>query len=434
MSHADHAMMKRLVGIIREIETEMGRPIGILVDLQGPKLRIGRFEHGEVRVERGGTFRLDLNAAKGNGSRVELPHPDILRVIEPGHSVLLDDGRVRLKVTETGPDYAETEVLVGGTLKDRKGFNVPDALLPMSAMSEKDRADMAAALDLGADWIALSFVQKADDVAEARKLAAGRAAVMAKIERPQAVDNLDDILALADGIMVARGDLGVELPVEQVPGLQKRINRAARRAGKPVVVATQMLESMVTSPMPTRAEVSDVSTAVFEGADAIMLSAESAAGRYPSESVAMMDRIAETVEADANFRGIIEAQRAEAEPTTADAIMSAARDVSQTVTIACIVCWTSSGSTGLRMARERPSAPIVALTPIRETARRMAMSWGLHCVTTEDARDIDDMVERACRITVEEGFAKPGDRIVVTAGLPFGTPGSTNLLRVAFVG
>jgi pyruvate kinase len=434
MSHLSHEGLRRVHGIIRAIEAEVERPIGILADLQGPKLRVGEMKDGAAMLETGQPFRLDLDRTPGDATRAPLPHPEIFAAVEPGQALLLDDGKIRLRVTKTSKDFAETEVIVGGRLSNRKGVNVPEAVLPVAALTEKDRSDFEAALNLGVDWVALSFIQRPDDIAEARKIARGRAAVLAKIEKPQALVHLEEIIDMADALMVARGDLGVELPLEQVPGWQKRITRAARRAGKPVVVATQMLESMIASPVPTRAEVSDVATAVFEGADAIMLSAESAAGKYPVEAVRMMDSIAAEVESDPTYPGIIYAQRNEPEATGADAISAAAHMVADTLNAAAIVCWTNSGSTGLRAARERPLFPIIALTPIPNTARRLALVWGLHCVLTEDAHDLDDVAERACRIAFREGFAQPGQRIIVTAGLPLGTPGATNMLRVAFVG
>lgn len=433
MSHLDHKGLKRVHGMVREVERTVERPIGILVDLQGPKLRIGEVKDGTV-IKEGDRFRLDTSKKPGDATRAFLPHPAIFDAVSAGQSLLLDDGKLRLTVKGKGRDHIETEVTVGGKLMSRKGISLPDTMLPLAALTEKDRSDLDAALDLGVDWVALSFVQRPDDIAEVRKIARGRAAVLAKIEKPQALAHLDEIIEIADAIMVARGDLGVELPLEQVPGWQKRMTRAARRSGKPVVVATQMLESMIAAPTPTRAEVSDVATAVFEGADAIMLSAESAAGQYPVEAVSMMNRIAQSVESDPTYPGIIYAQRAEPEATGADAISAAAHSVADTLNAAAIVCWTNSGSTGLRAARERPLFPIVALTPVHATARRLALVWGLHCVLTEDAKDLDDLSDRACRIAFQEGFAQPGQRIVVTAGVPLGTPGATNMLRVAFVG
>jgi pyruvate kinase len=350
------------------------------------------------------------------------------------HSLLIDDGKVRLRLFGVKDDTAEAFVEVGGEIKDRKGVNMPDTLLPVPAMTQKDRSDLDAALNLGVDWIALSFVQRPEDVAELKKIVAGRAGVLAKIEKPKALDSLPEILELADALMVARGDLGVELPVEAVPAKQKYITRLARKAGKPVVVATQMLESMISAPMPTRAEVSDVATAVFDGADAVMLSAETASGAYPIDAVTMMDRIAFSVEGDETYQSIIEAQRTPPEATTADAMMAAVHEVTQTIHARAIICWTGSGSTALRAARERSEAPIIALTPSLQTARRLALVWGLHSVHTEDAHDMDDVVDRATRFAHHEGFAKPGDRVVITAGVPLGTPGATNMLRVAFVG
>ena len=434
MSHLNHENLKKVHGLIREVEKQVDRPISILADLQGPKLRVGEMEDGSVELETGQTFRLDLDKAKGTTKRAPLPHPEIFASVKKGHALLLDDGKIRLRVTDCGDGFAETEVIVGGTLSNRKGVNVPEAVLPVAALTEKDRRDFDAVLELGVDWVALSFIQRPEDIAEARKIARGRAAILAKIEKPQALVHLDEIIEMADALMVARGDLGVELPLEQVPGWQKRITRAARRAGKPVVVATQMLESMIESPVPTRAEVSDVATAVFEGADAIMLSAESAAGQFPVEAVRMMNNVAVEVESDPTYPGIIYAQGTQPEATGADAISAAAHMVADTLKAAAIVCWTNSGSTGLRAARERPMLPILALTPVPDTARRLALVWGLHCVLTAAAKDLDDVAERACRIAFAEGYAQPGQRIVVTAGLPLGTPGATNMLRVAFVG
>jgi pyruvate kinase len=434
MSHTSHDAMRELVGIIRQVEASCDRPIGILVDLQGPKLRIGSFEGGSVQLSRGQSFVLDSDERPGDSERVFLPHPEIFAALEPGHAILLNDGRVRLTVREADPGRAVTEVTGGKTLSDRKGVSLPDTTLRSGALTDKDRRDLDAALAAEADWIALSFIQRPDDIAEARKIVQGRAGVMAKIEKPQAFQRIDEIIEVADAVMVARGDLGVEMPLENVPGVQKQITRKARRAGKPAVVATQMLESMIAAPVPTRAEVSDVATAVFEGADAVMLSAESAAGEYPVEAVETMNRIAEAVEQDALFPTIIQAQRPDPESTGADTITSAARQIGETLGLAAIVCYTSSGSTGIRASRERPGVPIIALSPVRRTGRRLSLIWGLHCVVTEDAHNIDEMVDRACSIAFREGFAQPGQRIIITAGVPFGTPGATNLLRIAFIG
>ena len=435
MSHTSHDRMRELVATIRAVELEHGRPIGILVDLQGPKLRVGSFAAGPATLTNGEIFILDDDPAPGDAKRAQLPHPEIFAAIEPGHTLLLDDGKIRLVATEVdNKKRIVTRVEVGGKLSDRKGVSLPDTTVPFSALTEKDRSDLDAALDTGIDWVALSFIQRPEDIAEAKKITRGRAAVMAKIEKPQAVYRLAEILDLADAVMVARGDLGVEMPLEKVPGLQKQMTRSARRAGKPVVVATQMLESMITSPVPTRAEVSDVSTAIFEGADAIMLSAESAAGQYPVEAVATMNRIAEEVESDRLYRTIIHAQRTEPEATGADAIAAAAGQIAETLELAAIISWTSSGSTALRVARERTTSPIVAISPRLSTGRRLSLVWGVHCIVAEDAHDLDDMVERACRLACKDGFAKPGQRVIIVAGVPLGTPGATNMLRVAFVG
>jgi len=434
MSHTSQDRMRELVAMIRGVENDTGRPIGILVDLQGPKLRLGTFTGGSVTVKNGDAFVLDWNSAPGDITRAFLPHPEIFAGVESGHTLLIDDGKVRLTVTQAEPKKITTRVTVGGKLSDRKGVSLPDSTIPFSALTAKDISDLEAALETGIDWVALSFIQRPEDIAEAKKITRGRAAIMAKIEKPQAVHRLAEILELTDALMVARGDLGVEMPLEKVPGVQKMMTRAGRASGKPVVVATQMLESMITAPVPTRAEVSDVATAIFEGADAVMLSAESAAGQFPVEAVATMNRIAEEVEGDMLFRNILDAQRAEPEATGADAIADAARHIADTLDLAAVICWTSSGSTGMRMARERPRPPVVALSPNMSTGRRLAVVWGVHCVVTEDAHDQDDMVDRACRIAFKEGFAKPGQRVIVVAGVPLGTPGATNMLRIAYVG
>ncbi|MGB8393028.1 MAG: pyruvate kinase [Pseudolabrys sp.] len=434
MSHTSQERMRELVGMIRAVERYTSLPIGVLIDLQGPKLRLGTFNGGAVVVKSGDSFVLDTDAAPGDATRAYLPHPEIFVTIKTGHTLLIDDGKVRLTVSEAGPKSIVTRVVVGGKLSDRKGVSLPDTMIPFSALADKDRSDLEAALATDIDWVALSFIQRPEDIAEAKKITRGRAAVMAKIEKPQAVHRLAEIIDLADALMVARGDLGVEMPLEKVPGVQKQMTRAGRVAGKPVVVATQMLESMINAPVPTRAEVSDVATAIFEGADAVMLSAESAAGSFPVQAVATMNRIAEEVEGDALYRNIIAAQRAAPEATGADAIADAARQIADTLDLAAIICWTSSGSTGLRVARERPRSPIVALSPNISTGRRLAVVWGVHCVVTEDAHDQDDMVERACRIAIRENFAKPGQRVIVVAGVPFGTPGATNMLRIAYIG
>ena len=431
MSHGTQDEQAERYRIIREIEGELDRPIAILADLQGPKLRVGVFEDGGEDLIEGATFRLDLDPAPGNVNRVCLPHPEIFSALEPGATLLVNDGKIRLKVTDCGKDFATTKVVVGGTISERKGVNVPDVVLPLAALTDKDRADLEFACTLGADWLALSFVQRASDVEEAKGLAKGRAALMSKIEKPAALTEIDGIMAASDGIMVARGDLGVELAVQDVPPIQKRLIRACRRVGKPVIVATQMLESMIDSPSPTRAEVSDVAHAIYEGADGVMLSAESAAGKYPVESVAMMNSVAEGVEKDAVYRQIIEASRTPSRERTADAITVAAREIAETIDVKAIACFTRSGTTAILAARERPRVPILALTPLISTARRLAMVWGLHCVVTGDVERFKFAVVSAARAARIEGFASDKDQIIVTAGIPFGKPGTTNILRIA---
>ena len=434
MSHSSHEVLHDLVTRIRNVEKEVGFPIGILGDIQGPKHRLGQFENGSIAVKPGDVFTLDSDPTPGDQNRVFLPHPEILAAMQVGHRLLVDDGRVHLEAIKCTKRSVTVRVIAGTKLSDRKGVNLPDSDLDSGALTDKDRKDLAALLKENVDWIALSFIQRPEDLAEARKMCQGKVGILAKIEKPQAVEKLDEIIELADAIMVARGDLGVEMPLEQVPAIQKQMIRKCRQAGKPVVVATQMLESMITSPVPTRAEVSDVATAVYEGADAVMLSAESAAGQYPVESVSVMNRIAESVESDPNYRGILMAQRPQPEATGADAITAAVSQVADILDLATIICYTASGSTGLRAARMRPDTPILALSPIPATARRMALVWGLHCLISDEEEDLDGMIDKACEIAVREGFAKPGDRVIISAGIPLHTPGATNMLRIAYIG
>lgn len=431
MSHGTHAEIAERHRIIRQIEEELDSPIAILADLQGPKLRVGVFAAGEAELISGEAFRLDLDETEGDATRVCLPHPEIFAALEPGANLLVNDGKIRLRVRDCGPDFADCEVTVGGTISNRKGVNVPDVILPLAALSDKDRADLEFVCALGVDWLALSFVQRPEDVNEARVLVNGRAALMSKIEKPAAVKCFDDILAVSDGIMVARGDLGVELPVQNVPPIQKRLVRRCRAVAKPVIVATQMLESMIQSPMPTRAEVSDVATAIYEGSDAIMLSAESASGNYPVEAVSTMDNVAIEVESDPIYREVIEASRRANRQTVADGIVAAAREIAETTDIKVICCYTESGTTALLTARERPRVPIIAMTSLRSTARRLALTWGVHCVMTEELTRFKMAVIRAARAARAQGYATENDQIIVTAGVPFNVPGTTNILRVA---
>ena len=431
MSHGSHAEIAAKHAIIRQVEEDLGSTIGILADLQGPKLRVGVFAGDSEMLEEGAKFRLDLDPAEGDASRVCLPHPEIFAALEDGATLLVNDGKIRLKVDSCGPEFANCTVIAGGVISNRKGVNVPDVELPLAALSDKDRADLAFVCDLGVDWLALSFVQRRGDVEEARMLAGDRAAILSKIEKPYAVERFDEILEVSDGIMVARGDLGVELPVQNVPPIQKRLVRKCRTAAKPVIVATQMLESMIDSPMPTRAEVSDVATAIYEGADAVMLSAESAAGSYPVEAVRTMDNVAGEVEQDPTYTQIIEASRDAKRTSIADGIVAAAREIAETTNIKAIACFTQSGTTALLTARERPRVPIIAMTPLVRTARRLALSWGCNCVITGHLERFKMAVVSAAQAARSEGFAGEEDQIVVTAGVPFNVPGTTNILRVA---
>lgn len=429
-THDDHAA--RILHI-RNLEIDTGRPIGILTDLQGPKLRIGSFSDGAVELKSGDTLRLDLNTKPGDINRVSLPHPEVFAALGVGTKLLIDDGKLCLQVNEVGKDYADADVITGGRISDHKGVNVPNAILPISSLGDKDLKDLEFALDHGVDFIGLSFVQRPEDVDEARKIIDGRAGILSKLEKPSAIEHLDQIISMSDAVMVARGDLGVELPPEDVPSLQKRIIRACRKQGKPVVVATQMLESMIESPTPTRAEASDVATAIYDGADAVMLSAETAAGQHPLDTVEMMDRIIHRVELDPEFWNRINTEHSDPEANAPDAITAAARQVAHTISASAIITYTTSGSTTLRAARERPEVPILCLTEKLQTARRLAIAWGVQCVITKDVSDFSDMVGRACHTARDFNYAEPSDSVVITAGVPFGTPGATNVLRIGWI-
>jgi pyruvate kinase len=431
MSHASHDLARALHATVRACEQRLRHPLGILYDLQGPKFRLGAFAGGKADLAKGDMFAFDRTETEGDARRVFLPHPQIFDAVRPGHTLLLDDGKIRMLVTERTGSRMVAEVMVGGPLASRKGVSLPDTMLAVGPLTEKDEADLAFGLDLGIDWLALSFVQRGEDVAAVQTRVAGRAAVMSKIEKPSAITDLAAIVEASDGIMVARGDLGVELPIEKVPGLQKKITMACRAAGKPVVIATQMLESMITAPVPTRAEVSDVATAVFDGADAVMLSAESAVGQYPAEAISMMDRIAIEVEADPSYGAIVHATKTAHVSTGPGAIAAAARTIGDTLDLKAIVCYTATGSTALRVARERPGLPVIALTPIPATARRLACAWGVQSVLTSDPQNLADMVSKACRIVFDGGYAAAGDGIIITAGIPLGSPGATNMVRIA---
>ncbi|MFV0302936.1 MAG: pyruvate kinase [Paracoccus sp. (in: a-proteobacteria)] len=431
MSHGSHDDHRARHAAIRRIEAETGRPIAILADLQGPKLRVGQFENGPVTLTEGASFRFDLDGAGGGRDRVQLPHPEIFAALQKGSELLVNDGKIRLRVEAFGKDFADCVVTVGGEISDRKGVNVPDVVLPLAALSQKDKADLEFACALGVDWLALSFVQRAEDVEEAKRLAKGRAAVLSKIEKPAAVRAFDSILTVSDGVMVARGDLGVELPAHAVPPIQKRLVRACRAAAKPVIVATQMLESMIESPTPTRAEVSDVATAIYEGTDAVMLSAESAAGDFPVEAVLTMDSVARSVESDPNYREMIEATRSVKRHSVADGIVTAAREIAETTDIAAICAFTQSGTTVSLVARERPRVPILAMTPVEGVLRRLCLTWGTHCVMTPRLNRFKEAVVQSAKAARDGGFADETRQIVVMAGVPFNVPGTTNILRIA---
>ena len=432
-SHGTHQDHKEKIAFLREIEKEYARPIGIIGDLQGPKFRIGTFKDGEVSLKTGQKFRFDSMESAGDTSRVYLPHPEVIETLDVDSEILLDDGKVRAVVTKKGKDYLDTEIITGQTLSDHKGFNVPGVILPVSALTDKDKKDLQAALDMGVDWIAQSFVQKPEDVAEAKKLINGRAGLIIKIEKPSALECLDEMMELATGVMLARGDLGVEIPPEDVPAIQKQIVRRVRAEGKPIIVATQMLESMIENARPTRAEASDVATAVYDGADAVMLSAETAAGKYPLESVKIMDRICQSVEQDETYHRIMDLDHVATESNASDAITASAYHVAHNIGAAAIANFTTSGSTTLRTSRQRPSVPILCMTQDNAVAHRMTLSYGVHAVHVTGINRFKRAVEKAVEMSKLQGLAQKGDRIVLTAGVPFGTPGSTNILRIAWI-
>jgi pyruvate kinase len=432
-SHGTHADHQARYDTIRQVEREVGRPIGVLMDLQGPKLRLGKITGGKIMLVEGQQLRLDMDPTPGDQGRVPLLHPEIFAAIKPGDDLLIDDGKVRLRVITCDSQSALVEALNAGTIADRKGVNVPGAILPLSPLTPKDRDDLDFGLSIGVDWVALSFVQRPEDIQELKVIVGNRASVMAKLEKPSAIDSLEAIVASADGIMVARGDLGVELPPEEVPVLQKRIIRVARDAGKPVIVATQMLESMITSPVPTRAEVSDVATAVYDGTDAVMLSAESASGAYPIESVQMMDKIIQSTERDPLQRITMNAVHYHRRSDARDAISAAIRTVAETLPVAATVAYTSTGSTTLRVAHERPPAPILSMTPSLPAARRLSLVWGVHSIQASYVGSFEEIVLNATRVAIKHGFGEVGDALLIVAGQPFGVSGSTNLLRIAYI-
>lgn len=426
-THEDHA---RTYGLIREIEAERERPIGVLADLQGPKLRVGTFANGKEMLAPGQRFTLDRSETPGDATRAPLMHPEIFAALTYGAQLLINDGKIRLKVIEFDENTAETEVIVGGEISGNKGVNVPDLYLPISPLTAKDRRDLDYALELGVDWVAISFVQRPSDMTELRDLVDGRAAIMAKLEKPSAIEHLAEIVQLSDGVMVARGDLGVEMPQEVVPVVQKRIIRCAREEGKPVVVATQMLESMIHSPVPTRAESSDVATAIYDGADAVMLSAETAAGSFPVEAATAMNRIIVEVERDPHYRNTVDTMRPTSGDTAADAISASLHTVAAVLPLAATFTYTESGFSSFRAARERPEAAVIGCTPHQRTARRLALVWGVHAVISHVMDSVDEMVENAIRVSLAEGFGELGQIIAITAGMPFGRSGTTNMLRL----
>ena len=430
-SHGTHSDHRKRVFHIRQYEKRLARPIAILGDLQGPKIRIGSFKNSSAFLKNNQKFELDLNPTPGDEKRVFLPHPEIYKSVKKNTRVLIDDGKLILNITKVSSDKITTEVINGGKISNMKGVNIPESFIKMSSLTKKDIKDLEFCLDLSLDYVALSFVQKAKDLIDLKKHIGNQTAIMAKFEKPLAIKRMEEILYHCDAAMVARGDLGVEMPPEEVPIIQKRIVQSCRDYGKPVVVATQMLDSMINSPSPTRAEASDVATAVFDAADSLMLSAETASGKFPVESVQIMDRIIRGVEYDSSYRQILESKKIKLEETTSDAISSAASQVVKTVLAKAIFTYTRSGATAKRAARERPTVPIIGLSPDRITARQLALIWGVHTIHALEPKSFSGMIENACELAKKEGIVKKGDYVVVTAGAPIGVSGSTNNLRIA---
>ena len=430
MSHGDHSAVKKRHSILRDLEQEFSRPVCILVDLQGPKLRCGNFEDEKVSVEVGQKFCFDLIESLGDKKRVCLPHPQIFRSVKEGDKLLIDDGKVALEVRNASEVSIECTVLNNGIISDKKGVNCPDSILDLAPLTEKDKKDLKFVCSLGIDWIGLSFVQRAKDVDDVKKLLNGKAGIIAKIEKPAAVEEFDSIIESSDGIMVARGDLGVELPIEAVPPIQKRLVMRSRQMGKPVIVATQMMESMINSTTPTRAEVSDVAQAIYDGVDAVMLSAETAVGAHPEKVIQAVDKIAIETEKDPLYFQNLETSRSVSKEGVSNAITVAAREVADNINVKVICCFTHGGTTAELASRERPRAPIIALTPYTETARKLTLFWGLHCVVTTPVDRFKKAVMNAVKAAKLFNFASGKDLIIVIAGVPFNTPGSTNILRV----
>ncbi len=433
-SHGTHETHKENFNFIRQTAKENQTHYSILADMQGPKLRVGVFKNNSVTLVNGQSFRMDMSDEAGDETRVSLMHSEIYTVLKEGMILLLNDGQIQLSVKDFGKDYVNTTVLVGGVLSDHKGVNVPDVVLPINALTPKDIVDLNFALDMGADWICLSFVQQPDDVRQARKIVQDKAGIIVKIEKPAALKHIDEIIDLCDGIMVARGDLGVECPLESVPGIQRKLVEKCRLQGKPVIVATQMLESMIQAPVPTRAEVSDVATAVFEGADAVMLSAETAAGKYPVQAVQMMRRIIMTVQKDPIYRHAMESFSMPPDKTIASAITSSMKQMVKVLEKpSLIVTYSVSGKTTLRAARERVLVPILNLTIEEKVANKLALIWGVSSVLTRQLQDMSQVTPIAIQEAVRMGYAKTNDELIITAGIPFAKQGNINILHVAKV-
>lgn len=433
-SHGTHENHAKNIQTLRALEQKHGRPIAILQDLQGPKFRVGRFEQDAIELAFGQTLVFDQDDTLGDNTRVYLPHPEVFSSAKVGDRLLLDDARVAFEVVNNDGNCIEAKHIYGKKLSNNKGLNLPDTDLLVSAMTDKDHTDLQFGLSQGVDIVALSFVQRAGDMEMLRGLVGGKASILAKIEKPSAVRHIADILDASDAIMLARGDLGVEFPPEALPSIQKTVVEAARHAGKPIVVATQMLESMIDSPVPTRAEATDVDTAVALGADAVMLSGETAIGKYPVEAVSFMDRMIQSTEKDARYIKDMRVIEDVEVNSSNGAVSHAVKAISNAIDVTAIACYTASGSSAVRLCRERALTPIIALTPNQDVARRLQLYWGVDAVVMPDADRVQTIVANAANLVKRKAYGEDGDLVVVTAGVPFGQPGTTNTIRLATIG
>ncbi|MFD5228160.1 pyruvate kinase [Streptomyces qaidamensis] len=434
LSHGSHAEHEERYHRVRKAADETGRSVGLLADLQGPKIRLGRFTEGPVLLERGDTFTITVeDGIEGDGQICGTTYAGLATDVTTGERILVDDGKVCLKVTSVDGSRVHTTVLEGGVISDHKGLNLPGVALSVPALSKKDEDDLRWALRTGFDVIALSFVRTGRDIQDVHRIMdeeGRRLPVIAKVEKPQAVENIDDIVAAFDGIMVARGDLGVEMPLEQVPIVQKRAIKLAKRNAKPVIVATQMLDSMIDNARPTRAEASDVANAVIDGTDAVMLSGETSVGKHPIETVRTMARIVEAAEEDILAKGLPPLTERNKPRTQGGAVARAAAEIGDFLGAKFLVAFTQSGDTARRLSRYRSPIPLLAFTPDQATRSQLALTWGVETYLGPCVDSTDAMVDQVDELLLRSGRCERGDMVVITAGSPPGVSGSTNMVRV----